>query len=151
PAPVRDLGPLIEPLSQLRPHRAPRELRGIGRLVLENALEQVAHTDKMGCDRRSFNVVGAPILISACPARGAAFPAGSPVLHITPPASDITLAKSGKPMNAQANTPRSYAKLTPGDPAPWFHQRATSNPNYAFDTAAGRYIVLCFFASAGDG
>jgi peroxiredoxin/predicted 2-oxoglutarate/Fe(II)-dependent dioxygenase YbiX len=53
-------------------------------------------------------------------------------------------------MSAQANTSRSYAKLTPGDPAPWFHQRATSNPNYAFDTAAGRYIVLCFFASAGD-
>src|SRR5215475_2534855 len=53
-------------------------------------------------------------------------------------------------MNAQANTSRSYAKLTPGDPAPWFHQRSTSNANYAFDTAAGRYIVLCFFASAGD-
>jgi peroxiredoxin len=53
-------------------------------------------------------------------------------------------------MSAQANTSRSYAKLTPGDPAPWFHQRATSNPNYAFDTAAGRYIVLCFYASAGD-
>lgn len=53
-------------------------------------------------------------------------------------------------MSAQANTSRSYARLTPGDPAPWFHQRATSNPNYAFDTAAGRYVVLCFYASAGD-
>jgi peroxiredoxin len=38
--------------------------------------------------------------------------------------------------------------LTPGDPAPWFHQRSFGNPRYAFDTAAGRYIVLCFFVSA---
>jgi predicted 2-oxoglutarate/Fe(II)-dependent dioxygenase YbiX/peroxiredoxin len=37
-----------------------------------------------------------------------------------------------------------------GDPAPWFHQRSASYPRYAFDTAGGRYIVLCFFASAGD-
>ena len=43
-----------------------------------------------------------------------------------------------------------YVALQPGDPAPWFHQRSTSNPRYAFDTAAGRYIVLCFLASAGD-
>ena len=43
-----------------------------------------------------------------------------------------------------------YRNLLPGDPAPWFVQRSTSNPRYAFDTAAGRYIVLCFFATAGD-
>ncbi|ANK79590.1 MAG: peroxiredoxin [Rhizobiales bacterium NRL2] len=43
-----------------------------------------------------------------------------------------------------------YANLMTGDPAPWFHQRSFANPRYAFDTAAGRYIVLCFFASAGD-
>ena len=43
-----------------------------------------------------------------------------------------------------------YAVLRPGDPAPWFHQRSFANPNYAFDSAAGRYLVLCFFASAGD-
>ncbi|MDQ0469188.1 2OG-Fe(II) oxygenase [Labrys wisconsinensis] len=43
-----------------------------------------------------------------------------------------------------------YVHLPRGDPAPWFHQRATGNPNYAFDTTAGRYIVLCFFASSGD-
>lgn len=40
-----------------------------------------------------------------------------------------------------------YAFLSVGDPAPWFKQNSTSNPDYAFDTAAGRYIVLCFFAS----
>jgi peroxiredoxin/predicted 2-oxoglutarate/Fe(II)-dependent dioxygenase YbiX len=43
-----------------------------------------------------------------------------------------------------------YVALAAGDPAPWFHQRSTTNPRYAFDTAAGRFIVLCFFASAGD-
>lgn len=43
-----------------------------------------------------------------------------------------------------------YVMLGPGDPAPWFHQRSTGNPRYAFDTAAGRYLVLCFFASAAD-
>src|SRR5215207_1258419 len=43
-----------------------------------------------------------------------------------------------------------YVALAQGDPAPWFQQRSTNNPQYAFDTAAGRYIVLCFFASAAD-
>ena len=45
---------------------------------------------------------------------------------------------------------RPYALLLRGDPAPWFTQAATGNPRYAFDTAAGRYLVLCFFASASD-
>jgi predicted 2-oxoglutarate/Fe(II)-dependent dioxygenase YbiX/peroxiredoxin len=44
----------------------------------------------------------------------------------------------------------SYKNLLPGDAAPWFHARATSRPDYAFDTAAGRYLVLCFFATAAD-
>jgi peroxiredoxin/predicted 2-oxoglutarate/Fe(II)-dependent dioxygenase YbiX len=43
-----------------------------------------------------------------------------------------------------------YAKLEVGDPAPDFHQVSTSNPRYSFNTAAGRYIVLCFFATAGN-
>jgi predicted 2-oxoglutarate/Fe(II)-dependent dioxygenase YbiX/peroxiredoxin len=47
-------------------------------------------------------------------------------------------------------TTRSYVSLSPGDPAPWFHQRSGSNPRYAFDTAAGRYIVMCFFMTARD-
>ena len=29
---------------------------------------------------------------------------------------------------------RRYMLLSPGDPAPWFHQRSTSNERYAFDT-----------------
>lgn len=40
--------------------------------------------------------------------------------------------------------------LTPGDPAPGFIQRSVANPRYAFDSAAGRYLVLCFFGSAAD-
>jgi peroxiredoxin/predicted 2-oxoglutarate/Fe(II)-dependent dioxygenase YbiX len=43
-----------------------------------------------------------------------------------------------------------YVTLAPGDPAPWFHQRSTGNPRYAFDTVAGRWVVLCFFGTAGD-
>ncbi len=43
-----------------------------------------------------------------------------------------------------------YRQLNLGEPAPWFTQRNTSNPKYAFDTVAGRYIVLCFFGTAGD-
>jgi peroxiredoxin/predicted 2-oxoglutarate/Fe(II)-dependent dioxygenase YbiX len=43
-----------------------------------------------------------------------------------------------------------YINLTPGDPAPLFHQRSAANSNYAFDTAGGRYIVLCFFGTAAD-
>lgn len=45
---------------------------------------------------------------------------------------------------------RPYAQIFAGDPAPWFVQRATGNPRYTFDTAAGRYLVLCFHASSTD-
>ena len=40
--------------------------------------------------------------------------------------------------------------LTVGEPAPWFTARCTANPAYKFDTVAGRYVVLCFFGSAGN-
>ena len=53
-------------------------------------------------------------------------------------------------MNAPARKARPYVALTPGDPAPWFHQRSLSNPRYAFSSAGGRYITLCFFGSAAD-
>jgi predicted 2-oxoglutarate/Fe(II)-dependent dioxygenase YbiX/peroxiredoxin len=43
-----------------------------------------------------------------------------------------------------------HVNLLPDDPAPHFHQRSFANPRYAFDSAAGRYIVLCFFGSASD-
>ena len=40
--------------------------------------------------------------------------------------------------------------LMPGDPAPHFVQRSHANPRYTFASAAGRYLVLCFFGSAAD-
>lgn len=43
------------------------------------------------------------------------------------------------------------AFLTPGDPAPNFIQRSVANPRYTLDSAAGRYLVLCFFGRATDG
>jgi predicted 2-oxoglutarate/Fe(II)-dependent dioxygenase YbiX len=35
-------------------------------------------------------------------------------------------------------------QLSPGDPAPWFKAATPSNPEYHFDTAAGRYVLLLF-------
>ena len=40
--------------------------------------------------------------------------------------------------------------LQPGDSAPGFVQRSIANPRYAFESTAGRYLVLCFYGSAGD-
>ncbi len=37
-----------------------------------------------------------------------------------------------------------------GDPAPWFIARGTDQSKYRFDTAAGRYVVLCFLGSVGN-
>jgi hypothetical protein len=34
--------------------------------------------------------------------------------------------------------------LAPGDPAPWFTAPTPSNPEYVFDTVAGRYVLLVF-------
>ncbi len=33
-------------------------------------------------------------------------------------------------------------RLTPGEPAPWFTAPTPSNPEFVFDTAAGRYVLL---------
>ncbi len=39
--------------------------------------------------------------------------------------------------------------LTIGDPAPWFEARSPERPDFHLSQAAGRYVVLCFFGSAG--
>ena len=40
--------------------------------------------------------------------------------------------------------------LERGDSAPWFHAAALSGaPSYAFDTVAGRHVLMLFFGSAG--
>jgi peroxiredoxin len=46
--------------------------------------------------------------------------------------------------------PGDYKVLPTGTPAPWFRQRCTSNENYAFNAAAGRYVLLCFFGSMAN-
>jgi predicted 2-oxoglutarate/Fe(II)-dependent dioxygenase YbiX len=43
-----------------------------------------------------------------------------------------------------------FKVLQRGDPAPWFKGRSTVNPNFAFDTVAGRNIALCFVQSSAD-
>ncbi|MDP5215889.1 2OG-Fe(II) oxygenase [Ruegeria sp. 2205SS24-7] len=43
-----------------------------------------------------------------------------------------------------------YLNLLPGDVAPDFVQRSFQNPQFVFNSAAGRYLVLCFFCSASD-
>jgi len=40
--------------------------------------------------------------------------------------------------------------LLPGDQAPWFVARCTSNERYHFDSVAGRYVVLCLYGSAAQ-
>ncbi len=44
--------------------------------------------------------------------------------------------------------PLAIAALSPGDPAPRFTARSPANPAFAFDTAAGRNLVLLFVPSA---
>src|SRR6478736_6685825 len=34
--------------------------------------------------------------------------------------------------------------IQPGDAAPWFTAPTPSNPEFVFDTAAGRYVLLVF-------
>src|SRR3954454_22268037 len=46
--------------------------------------------------------------------------------------------------------------LNLGEPAPWFTAPTPSNPEFVFDTAAGRYVLLLFLpkddvAAAGEG
>jgi len=43
-----------------------------------------------------------------------------------------------------------YTQISAGDPAPHFVQRSLSNPRFSFETAAGRYLVLCFHHSAAQ-
>lgn len=38
--------------------------------------------------------------------------------------------------------------LSPGEPAPWFTAPTPSNPEYVFDTVAGRFVLLVFLPAA---
>ena len=48
-------------------------------------------------------------------------------------------------------SPVSGPPLQPGDAAPWFKARTQSNPEYGFNTVGGRYVVLCFYGTLGEG
>ncbi len=37
-----------------------------------------------------------------------------------------------------------------GDPVPWFNCRSANNPNFHFDSVAGRFLVLSFFGSCAE-
>ncbi len=88
---------------------------------------------------------GKPAVLS--PAAEAA-PGPTPAPQAPVPASQaVSATPAAKPA---PDVPGGYLVLGPGDPAPWFSQRSPSNPNYVFDTAAGRWLVLCFFGSAAD-
>ena len=43
-----------------------------------------------------------------------------------------------------------FVNLSPGDPARYFVAPTTTIPRFTFDTAAGRYLVLCFLGTVGD-
>ena len=47
-------------------------------------------------------------------------------------------------------TGQTFNQVLPGDPAPKFDPRTAERQSFAWDTLAGRYIVLCFFGSASD-
>ncbi len=51
-------------------------------------------------------------------------------------------------MSAIENTAHTYVQLHKGDPAPWFSQRTLRKQNLEIHKSAGRYVALCFFASA---
>lgn len=65
--------------------------------------------------------------------------------------STIASAPNTEQANAApADTDTLKSAPTVGGPAPWFMARATSSENYAFDSCAGRYVVLSFLLTAGD-
>ena len=49
-----------------------------------------------------------------------------------------------------ASRKHAFRSLQIGDPAPWFTQNSSTNPHFKFDTAAGRYLVLCFYGTGSD-
>jgi hypothetical protein len=72
--------------------------------------------------------------------------------HAMGAASTLPNSQSRRPMlDDRPQAPVSTAPLErfrPGDPAPWFHAATAANPRYAFDSVAGRYVLLAFLGSA---
>jgi peroxiredoxin/predicted 2-oxoglutarate/Fe(II)-dependent dioxygenase YbiX len=53
-------------------------------------------------------------------------------------------------VSAAPETAKTYVALGTGDPAPRFRQWISSEESFSIDKAAGPYVVLCFFMTAGD-
>jgi predicted 2-oxoglutarate/Fe(II)-dependent dioxygenase YbiX/peroxiredoxin len=64
-----------------------------------------------------------------------------------PPPANIAQTRESAPPTRKT---RRYVHLQAGDPVPWFSQRSSCRDSFAFDTAAGRYLVLCFYAFGSD-
>jgi peroxiredoxin/predicted 2-oxoglutarate/Fe(II)-dependent dioxygenase YbiX len=60
------------------------------------------------------------------------------------------LTKTAAPITTSLLDASEFAKLSRGDHAPHFRARSDSSPRLIFDSMAGRYLVLCFYATAGD-
>ena len=54
------------------------------------------------------------------------------------------------PMPLQGSPKPGPARFRPGDPVPMFHAATEGNPRYAFDSVAGRYVVLAFLGSGAN-
>jgi peroxiredoxin len=59
------------------------------------------------------------------------------------------IAQADPAQTDPAQAPPIRAPL-PLEPAPWFIGRCTANERFAFDSLAGRYVLLCFFGSAAN-
>jgi predicted 2-oxoglutarate/Fe(II)-dependent dioxygenase YbiX/peroxiredoxin len=84
--------------------------------------------------------------------RGGLFRRGAParcILAQPSGAGGAAADRSGAAWMTEARD-ESYALVTRGDRVPRLAQRAEGLPELVIDTMAGRYIVLCFYASAGD-
>lgn len=53
-------------------------------------------------------------------------------------------------MAGAANVSPPLPPFLVGDPIPWFALPTAGNPDFKLQSIAGRYVVLCFFGSAGD-
>src|SRR5947208_10957812 len=60
-------------------------------------------------------------------------------------AKPAVTADPRRPKKQSDEDPR-VTLLMLGDPAPWFTAPTPSNPEFVFDTAAGRYVLLVFLA-----
>lgn len=59
-------------------------------------------------------------------------------------------APAPEPVSAAAPPRLPQGRFLLGDPVPMFHTATDGNPRYAFDSVAGRYILIAFLGSASN-